>query len=128
MTPPQKKPTQSGCNTVDQREYCEAQMAHMQERAELQLKAIEAAYRKAEIQLDERLAGMNEFRQAMGDQAARFVTREELELKLAVLDKDVRMLQAIASEAKGKASTAQLYISWLFSAGALLLALLALFR
>jgi hypothetical protein len=84
MTTPQKKPTpQSGCNTVAQREYCEAQMAHMQERAELQLKATEAAYHKAEIKLNERLAGMNEFRQTINDQATRFVTREELELKLS---------------------------------------------
>jgi hypothetical protein len=64
-------------------------MVHMREKIELQLKAMNMAADKSAAILDERLERMNEFRAAMEDQGRRFVSREELELKLAVLVKDV---------------------------------------
>ena len=37
--------------------------------------------------MEKRLEGMNEFRDSLKDQAARFITRDELDTKLAAIDK-----------------------------------------
>jgi tRNA threonylcarbamoyladenosine modification (KEOPS) complex Pcc1 subunit len=72
-----------------------------------------AADKSAAI-LDERLERMNEFRAAMEDQGRRFVSREELELKLAVLVKDVQSLRSAVS----------MYISWILAVAALVVSVL----
>jgi len=55
----------------------------LQIRFDLQQQAVN----KAEEKMNERLTGMNEFRESLKDQASKFITREEVELKLAAENK-----------------------------------------
>lgn len=59
---------------------------------------------KAEEAISNRLDGMNEFRDTLRDQAARFITREELGTILGKLQDNVNALQKLADIAEGKAS------------------------
>jgi hypothetical protein len=46
------------------------------------------ANQKAENAMEKRFEGVNEFRGAMGDQATRFITRAEVEQRMAASDKE----------------------------------------
>jgi hypothetical protein len=108
------------------REFCESQMVHLREQTALQFKALEDAHEKSAVILDERLGRMNEFREAMRDQAANFVPREELDLKLGSLSMEVQLLRDITSESRGKASAASVYVAWAMSLAALGIGLLTM--
>lgn len=74
---------------------------------------------KAEATMSRRLDGMNEFRDTLKDQAARFITRDELGTILDKLRDNVASLQKLADIAEGKASK---YAVW----GAYALAIVSL--
>ena len=59
---------------------------------------------KAEATMLARLAGMNEFRDQLKDQAGKFITREELDARITSLCNDIKALQRDADVARGKAS------------------------
>ncbi len=61
---------------VSLKDYFDARFDAVEEK----FKASEAAITKAEFNLSKRLDGMNEFREALKDAAARMATRNELEL------------------------------------------------
>jgi transketolase len=50
---------------------------HLEEKMDLQFKLNSRAVEKAEASMNERLAGMNEFRQSLADQSKEFATRKE---------------------------------------------------
>jgi hypothetical protein len=52
------------------------------------LAASAAATQKAEAAMEKRFESVNEFRGAMGDQAARFITRAEVDQRMAASDKE----------------------------------------
>src|ERR1700677_5120704 len=52
------------------------------------LAASAAATQKAENAMEKRFEGVNEFRGAMGDQASRFITRAEVDQRMAASDKE----------------------------------------
>ena len=99
------------CNSIAMREYCEEKMAHLADRVELQFKAIDTAYEKASAILDERLGRMNEFREAMKDQASTYVSRDVLEGRLSILDREIDELKTLRSEHKGAASVLMVAIT-----------------
>jgi hypothetical protein len=68
-------------NGVTLREYLEAR-----------LEATEDALHLARAELERRLAGMNEFREQLKDQAAKFVTREELDLRMTRLEEKLELM------------------------------------
>jgi hypothetical protein len=70
----------------------------LEKRIELQFDLQKIALDKASDQMESRLEGMNEFRSAMKDQTALFITRAELELKLE-------------SERKGRRDNIALFLS-----------------
>jgi len=57
---------------------------------------------RASSQIDDRLAGMNEFRDAMKDQASRFVTRSELGLQLDALCDKIDRIEKRENVGEGK--------------------------
>jgi len=61
--------------------------------------------------LNERLQGMNEFRAALTDQAATFITRQEYN----ILANEIRDLREFKVAVQSKASLSMVYISWLIS-------------
>jgi hypothetical protein len=73
---------------VSLKDYFDGKLEDFEEKTELQFKMSQLAVDKALIQNDIRLAGMNEFRDSLRDQAATFVTRQELNLMIkSITDK-----------------------------------------
>jgi hypothetical protein len=105
------KTTGQHCNQITPRELFEKELANLKAQTQLQLRAMEAASEKSAAILDERLERMNEFRAAMQDQGATFVTRAELDLKLEAIERDVRALRDFASEHRGAASATSVYVT-----------------
>jgi len=67
---------------------------------DLRFAELQRSIDKAELSMGARLAGMNEFRDTLRDQASRFITRADLK----ALEAEVRALCKLADRAEGKAS------------------------
>ncbi len=78
-------------DTVSMKEYVD-------ERLDAQQKAVD----KAEQQLRERLAGMNEFRDTLRDQAGKFVTRDEITLLREASDSRLHGLELWKANMEGR--------------------------
>lgn len=63
--------------------------------------ATDKAISKAETALEKRLFGMNEFRDALRDQASHFITRDMLETEQKANDRRLTMLEHNATTARG---------------------------
>jgi hypothetical protein len=61
--------------------------------------------------MERRLEGMNEFRDQLRDQAARFVTREEAAIIHERFVEDIRSLRESRAELQGKASMLSVVIA-----------------
>jgi hypothetical protein len=72
-------------------------------RLEERIRASDKALEVANASMQERLAGMNEFRAQLKDQASRFANRDEVDLKLDPIVKDIRELREFKSLLTGKA-------------------------
>lgn len=66
---------------ISLKEYFDEKIDDLEEKIELQFKLSKEAVDKAEVKNDIRLESMNEFRNALKDQAASFLTRTEYEMK-----------------------------------------------
>lgn len=69
--------------------------------------AMQSAVDKAEVQLRERLAGMNEFRETLRDQASRLATRESLDLIAQNHDRQIDALMNRIVELEKKQANAE---------------------
>ena len=79
--------------------------------------------------MEKRLEGMNEFRDAIKDATARFMTRDEVAGQLRPICEDIRTLRTIADQNAGKATIKSLMITTIISIVSLITALgLAVFR
>ena len=84
----------------------------LKEHFESRLIAIEKSTDLAANLIDKRLESMNEFRDALRDQTARFVTRDELDLKILRLADEVGNLKTFRDRLEGKASAQSVYIAY----------------
>jgi hypothetical protein len=102
----------SSSEAVTLRDYIEAKLA-----------ASEKALELASHTMDKRLDGMNEFRETLREQAARFVTRDEVALQMArmtdfasaeraAMKEQLAGLQTFRDQLEGKASASAVYISY----------------
>jgi hypothetical protein len=74
-------------------------------------KESEAARKTAVEVMDHRLAGMNEFRETLRDQAAKFLTREEYNTAHDRIEEDIRMLRESKAMLEGKANQSSLNVT-----------------
>jgi len=81
----------------------------LKEFLEQRISSLETARDKAEEQMNRRLEGMNEFRDALGDQSNRMMPRSEYEFAHRSMDEKVRALEAsmAKSPTKSEIETAQ---------------------
>lgn len=86
---------------VPLREHIEALLSHIDRHFAAKLEATSAAIEKAEEKLDQRLASMNEFRDALKDQAGRLATKQELDLKLERIDARIANIEKSRAYALG---------------------------
>ena len=88
--------------------------------------SIDKATNIAYNSMQERLAGMNEFRETLKDQAGRFVTIQEMHSELETIKVNIRTLELARAELQGKASQTSVYIAYAFTALGILISLIKL--
>jgi hypothetical protein len=81
----------------------------LKEHVESRLMALEKATVLAARTLEKRLEGMNEFRDALKNQAGLFATRSEVQIQVEKLGEDIKILREYKAALEGKAS--QLYVT-----------------
>lgn len=74
---------------------------------------------------NERLNGMNEFRDTLKDQQNTFATRKEVEREVERFEQDIKMLTASKNLLEGKASQKSVTIAYIISFVSLLLSVLS---
>lgn len=84
----------------------------LKEYFESRLKSVEKATILAANTLEKRLEGMNEFRDALKNQATLFITKTEIKIQFDKIESDIRMLRESKAMLEGKAS--QLYVTITF--------------
>ena len=99
----------------------------LREYLESRIQAVEKGIEVANRSMQERLSGMNEFRETLKDQASRFVTRNELDTKLDDVNKQLKDLQLSKAELSGKASQTQANIILVLSILGLVMSAISLF-
>ncbi|MCR4331687.1 MAG: hypothetical protein NUV34_03130 [Sulfuricaulis sp.] len=87
---------------VSLREHLESQIKWLDRHVAGQLTAIDASTVKALAQLDERLRGMNEFRDALKDQASRLMTRKESEAQHESIESRLKSMELTRAAGEGK--------------------------
>jgi hypothetical protein len=95
--------------------------------AELKSKVVEVSTTLAAQNLEKRLDHMNEFREALSDQATTFITKSEYNIHNDIIINDVRMLRESKSQLEGKASQSSVNIAYILSIISIIVALIAIF-
>jgi hypothetical protein len=80
----------------------------------------------ARMGMEKRLDAMNEFRNALKDQAVTFPTKSEMNVILRRLEEDVRSLRETRAELHGKASTMAMWGAYIFNVITIIIAIIAL--
>jgi hypothetical protein len=97
----------------------------LREYVEFRLCAIQQAIDKSEKILNVRLEAMNEFRDALKDQSANFLTKEAYDAKHTVLQNQVDDLRLSKATLDGKASAASVYVGYAIALIGIILAILS---
>jgi len=108
------------------KEYLEKQLDSQAALYDSRLAALEKATEVAAKVLGDRLAGMNEFREAMGDLSNRMVTRAELMVQLDKVDIQLKDLRKSRDESAGKASQTSVIIDLGFGVAGLIFGIIDL--
>lgn len=90
---------------VSLREHIESNIKWLDRHVAVQIAAIEKATGVALATLNERLAGMNEFRDTLKDQAARLATKDEVAIHGDLIERRISALELGRAEAAGSAKT-----------------------
>lgn len=98
----------------------------LREHIESRLAALEKATDLAAKALEKRLEGMNEFREALNNQASQFMTRREMTVIKDAFVKDIRELREFKAALEGKASQTSVIITLVISILGLLVAIISL--
>ena len=104
-------------NYITLKEYIDTRLAAIDKATDLAYKA-----------MNERLMGMNEFRDALKDQSAKFVTSEELDAKIAVLCANIKSLELSRANLEGRASQTSVYIAYGISILGIIIGIISLLR
>jgi hypothetical protein len=86
--------------TVSLRDYFESTIADHRRSVE-----------QAKEQMEKRLDGMNEFREQLKDQAAKFITRDEMMVGRQAILEEIKGLRHLADLSEGKASNKMMMIT-----------------
>jgi hypothetical protein len=89
-------------NDVTLREHLESQLKWLDKYFTDQIKAIDSNTAKAAATIDKRLESMNEFRDALKDQASRLMTRVEANAQIESLEQRMKSLELNRASGEGK--------------------------
>ena len=88
--------------------------------------ALEKSTESARVSMEKRLDGMNEFRDTLKDQAAKFVTRDDLTIRLDSIGLDIQGLRESRAELAGKASQSSVIGAYVITIISILLSIISL--
>lgn len=111
---------------VTLKEFLTNKIKALEDKMEMTFKLNQTAIDKAEVLMNDRLAGMNEFREALKDQANTFITRIECKNGSSRRDEDIRNLQLSKAILEGKASQVSVNVALAISLIGLLVGLFGL--
>lgn len=97
------------------KEYMESQVRWLDRHIETQLCIVREEISKADGQLTERLARMNEFRESLKDQTAQFITKAEYYAAHSSMEERVRQSELNAAKRTGEVKTNAIYASTVVS-------------
>ena len=80
-------------NEVSLREYIEARLRELKRTIDLKYQTTEKATLLATYALEKRLESMNEFREAMKDQAQKFLTKNEFDIRHRRMEEEQELVQ-----------------------------------
>ena len=100
----------------------------LREYIDLRFNTVEEATAMARQSMEKRLDGMNEFRDTLKDQAAKFVTVSEVTQTTQRLVDDIKVLQRYQATMEGKASQSSVYIGYGISLVAIILSVMKLLQ
>jgi len=83
----------------------------LHEHLESRIKAVEKQIDISNHILEKRLEAMNEFRQALKDQADRSPTRVEVEIKFLAIERELKSLNTFKDTQQGKADVKDVYLA-----------------
>jgi len=95
---------------------------------ESRIEALEKATGVAAVAMERRLDGMNEFRDTLRDQAARFATRDEVNLRINTLNDEVETLKIFRAVIDAKANINAVYVSYVLALVGIVLSILSLLK
>lgn len=101
-------------------ELTEEQAVALKEYMDRRFEDIQRAVDKAEASMNERLVGMNEFRNTLKDQSSKFIPREEFASTVNSLSQKIDGLESIRDISSGKASQTSMLFALAFSFASLL--------
>jgi hypothetical protein len=82
----------------------------------------------ASVQLNERLNGMNEFREALKDQSQKYLTKDEFNIQHLRVQDDIRILRESKAQLEGKASQTSVLISYAIALISLIIAIISYYH
>ena len=80
---------------IDTKQYIDQEIDHLEEKVALLTREQVRALKKASLEIDRRLEGMNEFREQLNKQASTFITRDEYQLSLKLVEQKITNLSRI---------------------------------
>ncbi len=115
---------------VTLKQYIDTKVESVSKLYETKVEAIEKATELAANQMNSRLEGMNEFRDALKDQNANFISRNEYETQLKTIEKNhndrISILELHRERMQGKADQSSVNIAQIMSLLALLIGIAGL--
>lgn len=111
-----------------EKDKCEWQDAvSLKEYLESRIDAVKDSITTAQIAMEKRLEGMNEFRETLRDQASKLVTRAELDSRDALINSDIRVLREAKATLDGKASQFSLAVAMVLAIAGLIVGIIGWF-
>ncbi len=100
----------------------------LREHVEARLDAMREAIDLARVGVDQRLEGMNQFREQLREQATHFVGRSEFEASMKTVESELRALREFRTAHEAKASQASVILVGAISLLGLILSVIGLVR
>jgi 2-hydroxy-3-keto-5-methylthiopentenyl-1-phosphate phosphatase len=98
----------------------------LKEHFEALLHSLDLRAEQARQSMEKRLEGMNEFREAIKDQASKFPTRDEVCAIITPIERELKILNTFKDALEGKASQKDVTVAMVISGFGILLSVVSL--
>ena len=100
---------------VSVKEHLETRLAETRQYLEARIEAVRESIEVAKVEQDRHMLTLNNFRQAMQDQSAQYVTRQEYGIQHTQSEAEIKTLVAAKDVAAGKASQGSVNVAMIMA-------------